>query len=169
MPLRGRIHQLSVSQGGVPKLAVRESYAGPLGLQGDNQRNRKYHGGPLQALLLVSLEDLEQLRQEGFPVGPGSLGENLTVAGMDFRQLRAGMRLRAGGAVIELTKLRKPCATLDVYNSPGLRIQPLLYDAQAGRGEAASPCWARGGFYAAVPEPGLIRQGDAVEFIDIAV
>ncbi|MCL4794979.1 MAG: MOSC domain-containing protein [Bryobacteraceae bacterium] len=167
--MRGRIHQVSISRGGVPKLAVPESYAGPLGLEGDDQRNKKYHGGALQALLLVSLEDLEELRRAGFPVGPGTLGENLTVADVDFRQLRSGMRLRAGAAVIELTKLRQPCATLDVYNLADRRIQPLLYDTRAKQGDPSSPCWARGGFYAAVLEPGLIRQGSAIVLLEVTV
>jgi MOSC domain-containing protein YiiM len=169
MSLRGLIHQVSVSRGGVPKLAVMEAFAHPLGLEGDGQHNKKYHGGPLQALLLVSLEDLDELRRAGFPVAPGSLGENLTITGMDFRQLRAGMRFRAGAAIIELTKLRQPCATLDVYNSAGQRIQPLLSDAQAKQGDPTSPVWARGGFYAAVREPGRIRQGDILELADLAV
>lgn len=169
MSLRGVIHQVSVSKGGVPKLAVAEAFAHPLGLEGDDQRNKKYHGGPLQALLLVSLEVLETLRAEGFPVGPGALGENLTIAGVDFGQLRAGMRFRAGGAVIELTKPRQPCATLDAYNPGGRRIQPLLYDARVKAGDATSEVWARGGFYAAVRQPGLIRRDDILELADMAV
>jgi len=169
MTLRGVIHQVSVSGGGVPKLAVPAAFAHPLGLEGDDQRNKKYHGGPLQALLLISLEDLAELHEAGFPVAPGSLGENLTISGVDFRQLRAGMRFRAGAAIIELTKLRQPCATLDVYNLVDRRIQPLLQDAQAKQGDPASPVWARGGFYAAVREPGLIRQGDILELADLAV
>lgn len=169
MSLRGIIHQVSVSRGGIPKLAVPASFAHPLGLEGDDQRNKKYHGGPLQALLLVSLEDLDGLHAAGFPVSPGALGENLTITGVDFRQLRAGMRFRAGAAVIELTKLRQPCATLDIYRIAGQRIQPLLYDAQAKLGDPASPVWARGGFYAAVTQPGLIRQGDILELADCAV
>lgn len=169
MDLRGIIHQVSVSPGGLPKLAVRESFAHSLGLEGDLQRNTKYHGGPLQALLLVSLEDLNRLRAAGFAVTAGALGENLTIRGVDFRQLRPGMRFRAGAAVIELTKLRQPCATLDIYNGPGARIQSLLYDAQARRGDPASPCWAVGGFYAAVRVAGLIRQGDILELAALAV
>ena len=169
MALSGVIHQVCVSPGGIPKLAVAEAFAHRLGLEGDDQRNKKYHGGPLQALLLISLEVLEELHAEGFPVSPGALGENLTIAGIDFRQLRPGMQFRAGAAAIELTKLRQPCATLDIYNLPGRRIQSRLYDAQAKQGDPASPVWGRGGFYASVLEPGLIRQGDILELAGLVV
>jgi MOSC domain-containing protein YiiM len=169
MTLRGRILQVSLSKGGIPKLAVPSAWAESLGLEGDVQRDMQIHGGPRRALLLISAEVLAELRADGFPVSPGSLGENLTVTGLDFRELRAGMRFRAGGAIIELTKPRAPCANLDVYNSPGRRIQERLYDAQAKAGDPASPCWARGGFYAAVAASGLIQAEDILELLDLAV
>ena len=34
----------------------------PLGIAGDVQKNRKYHGGPNQALLLVTAEGLDELK-----------------------------------------------------------------------------------------------------------
>src|SRR3974390_2889648 len=106
--LTGIVHQISISKGGVPKLAVPEAWANPLGLDGDEHSQPQFHGGLLKALLLVSLEDLEALRSEGFPVFPGALGENLTISGIDFRKLRGGQRFVVGDAAIELTALRKP-------------------------------------------------------------
>jgi MOSC domain-containing protein YiiM len=99
------------------------------------------------------------------------MGENLTVSGIDFRQLRAGMRFRAGEAFIELTKLRTPCNTLSVYNPRGDfgPLQSELYDATAKAGDPSTPRWAMGGFYAAVVQPGLIRTGDIIQLIDQAV
>jgi len=164
--MQGRIEQVSVSKGGVPKVAVPEAWAGPLGLEGDSHRNPQHHGGPRKAVLLVSREDLDELRGEGFEVGAGSLGENLTVRGIDFRQLRAGMRMRAGDAVIELTQLRQPCATLDIYNGGGRRIQSRLSDARAKDGDCSSERWAKGGFYAAVIVSGTVRPGDILELLD---
>ena len=169
MSLRGEIIQVSVSKGGIPKLAVPEAYCAPLGLEGDAHRNPRYHGGPRKALLLVSAEDLERLRAKGFGVSPGSLGENLTVRGVDFRQLRSGMRFRAGGAVVELTTLRTPCETLDVFNADGARIQEHLHDERCKAGDASSSRWAVGGFYASVAQPGLVRAGDILELVDVAV
>jgi MOSC domain-containing protein YiiM len=118
-------------------------------------------------LLLISLADLATLQSAGYSVSPGALGENLTVEGIDFRQLRAGQRFRAGGAIIELTRLRRPCLNLDVYNSPEIEpIQQRLFDERAKAGDPTTPRWAMGGFYAAVLQPGLIRQGDTIWLVE---
>lgn len=162
--MRGEIIQVSTSKGGVPKLAIGEAWIGPLGLEGDEHRHPEFHGGPRKAVLLISDEDLEGLRAEGYPVTPGSLGENLTVRGIDFRQLRTGQRFRAGDAVLELTTLRQPCKTLDVYNpgAPG-SIQRAMYGKTEPPG---SPKWARCGFYAAVVQPGRIHAGAIIALVD---
>jgi MOSC domain-containing protein YiiM len=154
--MQGTITQVSISKGGVPKLSIGEAWAGRLGLEGDAHRNLKHHGGPRKALLLVSSEDLEDLRKVGIAVGPGDLGENLTVEGIDFRQLREGQRFRAGGAILALTTVRKPCGTLDVYD--GGR-------SGATRGAIAAVA-ARGGYYAEVLQEGLIRAGDIMSLVD---
>ena len=168
--MRGVITQVSISKGGLPKHAVSESWATPLGLEGDVHKHTQFHGGPKKALLLVSLEDVESLAALGFPVGAGSLGENLTVSGIDFRQLRAGQRFLAGGAVVELTTLRRPCAQLDVYNAgEGPKIQSYLYDERCRAGDASTPRWAMGGCYAAVVQPGPIRPGDIISLADYTV
>jgi MOSC domain-containing protein YiiM len=121
----------------------------------------------MKAVLLVSAEDLGELAAAGFPVSAGALGENLTVEGIDFRKLRAGQRFVAGGAVLELTTLRQPCANLNQYSVPGGRtIHGSLYDDKCKAGDASSPRWAKGGFYAAVLERGLIRTGDTIALAD---
>lgn len=165
--MTGVIEQVSISPGGIPKTAVPEAWIGPLGLDGDAHRNLKHHGGPLKAVLMVSSEELDELRTAGFEVFPGSLGENLTIRGIDFRQLRPGMRFRAGGAILSLTTLRQPCATLDIFNRAGLRIQTRLYDDLANSGDPASPNWARGGFYASVVSPGFVHPDDILELADM--
>ncbi len=165
--MRGRILQLSISKGGLPKFSVAEAWAGPHGLEGDVQRDLEHHGGPAKALLLVSSADLVTLTTAGYPLGPGALGENLTVEGIDFRQLRSRQRFIAGGAVLVLTTLRRPCLNLDLFNSSNRDpIQRRLYDAACKAGDTASPRWAMGGFYAAVVQPGLIRTGDMIVLAD---
>ncbi len=52
----GRVVQINVSDGGVPKRPIERGRVGPLGLAGDGHRDRRHHGGPDRALCLLSLE-----------------------------------------------------------------------------------------------------------------
>jgi MOSC domain-containing protein YiiM len=111
--MNGRIFQLNSSGGGVPKLAVREAYLTPNGLEGDRQRDRRYHGGPERALCLYALERILQLQAEGHPIFPGSVGENVTVAGLDWSALKPGARLALGEeVVVEVSSYTTPCRVI---------------------------------------------------------
>ena len=156
--MTGTVLQVNVSQGGIPKREIPAGALTTAGITGDAWRYR-FHGGPKQAVLLITLEGIQELVARGFPLYPGALGENLTTQGLDRRALRFGQRLRVGGATIELTKMRQPCATLDVYG-PG--IQKAMYDARVVKGDHTSPLWGLSGFYASVVEPGTVRPGDPV-------
>lgn len=160
------VEQVSISQGGVPKFAIPSGEVGTLGIAGDVQRNRKYHGGPRQALLWITAEGYEELAAQGFPVFSGALGENLTTRGVDRRLVRVGQRWRIGEEVeIEVTKMRSPCATLDPYG-PG--IQKAVFDSAVREGDATSPRWGLAGFYAAVVRTGKVQPGDAVVLVSDA-
>ena len=111
--MEGRIFQLNVSDGGVPKLAVREVLLTPGGLEGDRQRDLRYHGGPARALCLFALERVLELQAEGHPIFPGSVGENLTVVGLDWPRLAPGARLALGAeALVEITTYTAPCKNI---------------------------------------------------------
>jgi len=157
--MRGIILQVNVSRGGVPKTAVPEAWIRATGLDGDAWAMPRIHGKPNQKVLIVTMESIAEVNALGYSIFAGALGENLTVDGLDRTALRTGQRFRAGDALIELTKLRGPCATLDVY---GRGIQALLMDGAARAGDTASPTWARGGFYARVVEEGIVRPGDII-------
>jgi MOSC domain-containing protein YiiM len=141
----------------------------PLGFEGDAHAHPAIHGGPLKAVLLLANEVIERLKAEGYPVYPGALGENLTTEGLDYRYIRAGQRFRAGQAFLEITRIRVPCSTLDLYNSPGKRIQDAIYDTQVEAGDPSSPRWGMSGFYARVVDPGMIRTKDIITLTDQAV
>ena len=157
--LTGQIVQINFSHGGVPKRPVPEAILTPLGLEGDSWNHPQIHGGARQAVLLITAETIEELKARGYPVYPGALGENLTTRGLDRRQLRLGQRLRAGAAMLEITKIRVPCDTLDVY---GPTLKREIYDKQVKAGDPTTPRWGMSGFYAAVIVPGTIRIDDII-------
>lgn len=157
------IVQINVSRGGVPKRPIPSGDVTALGIAGDECAHPGIHGGPQQALLLVTSEGIEELSALGFPLYPGALGENLTTLGLDRRGLRIGQRYRIGAIIIELTKVRQPCDQLNIY---GTGIQKAVYDAQVQAGDPQSPRWGLSGFYASVVQPGTIRPGDPITLLD---
>lgn len=157
------ILQINISRGGLPKRSIPEAEVTTLGIVGDAQAHPEIHGGLDQALLLITAEGTEELIAQGFPLFHGAMGENLTTRGLDRRWLRSGQRYRAGGVIIELTKVRAPCSQLDPY---GAGIQKAVYDSEIHAGDPSSPRWALGGFYAAVLVPGHIRPGDPIQFLE---
>lgn len=117
----GRIVQINLSDGGVPKRPVERAEMTRNGLMGDRQKNLKYHGGPDRAICLWSAEIITQLQAEGHPIGPGSAGENLTIAGLNwagglsFTDLELGADRYPSPALIEITDYAQPCRTIAKY------------------------------------------------------
>ena len=158
--MTGSVLQINVSTGGVPKWAVDAAELTTLGVEGDGHAHPEIHGGPDRAVLLITSKGIEELTALGFPLTCGSLGENLTTRGIGRREWRVGQRWRIGDeVVIEITKPRAPCQTLNVYG-PG--IQAAIYDALTHAGDPASSKWGLSGVYASVVTPGLLRPGDAI-------
>jgi MOSC domain-containing protein YiiM len=163
--------QVNISPGGVPKRPIASAHVGPLGVEGDDHAHPKYHGGPSKAVLLIASELIDQLAAEGFPVFYGALGENFTTRGLDPRQWRTGQRFRMpGGLILELTTVRVPCSTLDIYRHPnGRPIQQEIYDKVVKAGDPSSPKWALSGFYASVVQPGPVEPGVPIVLLDQVV
>lgn len=146
------LHQISVSDGGVPKLPVAEARLTVNGVAGDRQRNLEVHGGVDRAICLFSLEVIEALQAEGHSIRPGSSGENLTIAGLDWPKLLPGDRLRIGDTVLlELVSYTAPCKYNAQWfeNGDFSRISQKLH-----------PGWSR--LYARVLTEGVVRPGDRV-------
>lgn len=153
----GHLHSINTSRGGVPKLPRPEAEVTVDGLSGDRQRNLRYHGGPKRAVSLYSLERIRALQAEGHPVDVGSMGENLTIAGLDWDRVGPGVRLAVGEVLLEVTEDAPPCKTIAASFRDGL----------FGRaGQKKHPGWSR--FYARVLREGVVRAGDAVELLGIA-
>ena len=122
----GRIVAISISGGGIPKHNIPEAEVTADGLLGDQQAHEK-HRQPHRAVSVQDAELLDQLVTEGYAVGPGTMGENLTVRGLDVQQLAVGdCLLLEDGPVLELTEARRPCFLLDA-------VDPRLKQAVVGR------------------------------------
>src|SRR5687767_2690754 len=89
--------QVNVSPGGMPKLPVLFARVTALGVDGDWQTNRKYHGGPDRAVCIYSEELYAWLNENGVVIGNGGVGENFTTRGLDLQELAPGDRLQIGG------------------------------------------------------------------------
>ena len=83
----------------------------------------------LRQVHLIHAELFDELREQGFEVKPGDLGENITTSGIDLLALPTGTLLHIGThAVVEVTGLRNPCVQLDTFRK-GLMAATLGKDA----------------------------------------
>ncbi len=164
--MRASVVSINVSTGGVPKRPVLFADVDQGGVAGDRHAHPDLHGGPRQAVLLITTEGIEELKAAGYPLYAGALGENITTAGLDRRAIRLGQRYRLGEVIVEITKVRRPCDQLAPY---GEGIQKAVFDAEVKAGNTASPVWGLSGFYAAVVKPGTLRPGDAISLLEEAV
>jgi MOSC domain-containing protein YiiM len=160
-----RVVQVHVSGGGVPKRPIPLGEITANGVAGDRHAHPDIHGGPLQAVLLITQEGLEELQHAGFPLYPGALGENITTEGLDRRKVRVGQRYGVGEVILEITKVRRPCEQLTPY---GAGIQQAVFDAEVKAGNTQSPRWGLSGFYAAVVRAGTVRPGDSITLLEEA-
>lgn len=139
---------VNISPGGIPKAPISACNVALDGLRGDGHNHAK-HRTPLSAVSIIDIEDLDDLRREGFVVFPGATGENLTVRNLHVDALAVGDRLVfEGGVEIEITKHRQPCYVLDA-------ISPDLKRVIIGR------C----GVLAKVMREGMVCVGESIEVI----
>lgn len=110
----------------------------------------------LRQVHLIHAELHDELRDRGFSVAPGRMGENITTRGIDLLGLPVGTQLHIGPeAVVEITGLRNPCTQLD-------GIQPGLMQAVLDR-DAAGNLIRKAGVMGIVLKGGTVRPGDGIE------
>src|SRR5690606_36320284 len=109
----------------------------------------------LRQVRLIHAELHDELRDNGFELAPGEMGENITTRGVDLLGLPVGARLRLGAdAVVEITGLRNPCYQLDGLR-PGLMAATLDRDAEGNLVRKA-------GIMGVVLAGGEVRPGDRI-------
>jgi hypothetical protein len=108
----------------------------------------------LRQVHLIHGELHDELKQQGFTVGAGDIGENITTRGIDLLSLPRGTRLHVGGgAVVEVTGLRTPCKQIE-------RFQPGLLAAVSQ--DANGNLFFKSGIMGIVLKGGVVKAGDAI-------
>lgn len=148
------------SPGGHSAIAKRP-VAGPVrvgaeGLEGDEQGDRRVHGGPDKAVHQYALEHYAAWRADlgALPVldAPGAFGENLASTGVTETTLCWGDRVRIGSVLLEVAQSRQPCWKLNLrfgHKDMARRLQDT----------------GRTGWYWRVLEPGHLQAGDTIHLI----
>jgi len=125
-----------------------------LGLAGDQQANKKLHGGAHKAICVYPSEHYDFWKEElGNPdLSYGDFGENLTTVGIAESGVCLGDRLRIGSAEMIVTQPREPCITLNARLDKKDISQCIRKSG-------------RSGFYLSVSREGMIKNSDLIEFL----
>ena len=139
---------------GLPKVAIDSADISYLGVEGDYNRFRfnKKNNDPEMAIMLISMDILKDLNNEGWPVKPGDLGENLTLQNIEYDKINPGQRYKVGEAEIEISIICDPCSNLSALPYVGKdKISTFIKTLMKRRGG-----------YARVIKEGHISSGDPV-------
>jgi MOSC domain-containing protein YiiM len=124
-----------------------------VNVDGDDQADRRVHGGPTKAVYTYAVEDYAWWGATlAVALEPGTFGENLTVSGVDLADRLVGERWRIGSAVLRVTEPRIPCFKL------GIRMGDADFVHQFA--DAARP-----GSYLAIESEGEVGAGDPIELL----
>lgn len=125
-----------------------------LGVAGDEQADRKHHGGVDKAVYAYANESTAAWEAAlGRSLWPGAFGENLTTVGLDVDGAVIGETWAVGSVVLQVRQPRIPCRVLELFHDrPGLQREFVAA--------------ARPGAYLAVLQEGSLRAGDALRVLD---
>lgn len=125
-----------------------------VNLDGDDQADRKVHGGPDKAVYAYAIEDIRWWEQElGRSLQPGEFGENLTTEKIDVNGALVGEHWKIGTAVLEVSEPRVPCWRL------GVRMNDKMFPRRFT--EALRP-----GAYLRIIVEGDVGAGDEIRVVD---
>jgi MOSC domain-containing protein YiiM len=128
-----------------------------FGLEGDEQADRRVHGGENKALHCYAWHHYDHWRRDlphCMPLNaPGAFGENLNIEGLDEQSVCIGDRWSVGTAVVVVSQGRQPCFKLNLrfgVADMAARVQNTL----------------RAGWYLRVEQPGEIQAGDTLVLLE---
>ncbi len=125
-----------------------------VNLEGDDQVDRRAHGGPDKAVYAYAVEDVRWWeRALGRSLEHGNFGENLTTEGLDVNGALVGERWEVGSALLEVAEPRVPCWRLGVRMHDNGFIRRFT--------EALRP-----GAYLRIVGGGLVGAGDGIRVVE---
>jgi MOSC domain-containing protein YiiM len=151
LPWQGREVRSAIVKTGLGEARVA---VGPDGLAGDEQADRRVHGGPDKAVCCYPSEHLPEwsaLLHRELP--RGAFGENLTLRGLTEERVHIGDTYTLGTALVQVSQPRGPC--FKIAARWGSRTLPNEL-AQA----------LKAGFYLRVLEAGDVGAGDLMTLVD---
>jgi MOSC domain-containing protein YiiM len=167
-PLKGKVVAVCRNpDAGLPKPIVDAVYLiENRGVEGD------YHAGSLvrhrylakkdpnrpnlRQALLVDAAVFAELAQQDIHIGPGMMGENITIEGIDVMQLTEGTHLAIGSAIVKVIERRNPCYQL---NGIDPRLLKAVVKKQSGQ------MVFKAGMMTRILQSGWVRAGDLVEVL----
>lgn len=125
-----------------------------VNLAGDDQADRRVHGGTAKAVYAYPTEHYAYWRSQlpDAELPWGAFGENLSVEGLLETNVGVGDRYRIGSAEFVVTQPRSPCFKLGIRFGRDDMVKRFL----ASR---------RSGFYLAIAREGQLEAGDAIHQI----
>ena len=124
-----------------------------VNVEGDEQADRRVHGGPDQAVYAYAREDAAFWEDAlGIDIPAGMFGENLTTAGLDVSGALIGERWQIGSVLLEVSEPRLPCLKL------GLRMGDHRFPKRFANAR-------RPGAYLRIIEEGDLGAGDTIEVV----
>lgn len=155
----GQVAKLTMRGKSVPSGIFKQPLTGPvevgeLGLAGDVQVDRRFHGGPDKAINVYPVEHYAYWQEVlGQVWTAGAFGENLTTRGLLEDEVAIGDVFQLGNAKFEVTQARQPCSKLAARH----HLTSLIKLVEAS---------GRTGFYLRCLTPGTIAVG--MEFTRIS-
>jgi len=152
------VRTIQINREPVPTGIKKTPVMGPVAvrgvnLAGDEQGDRRVHGGPDRALYAYASDDYAWWADQlGRPLLPGTFGENLTLDGIDVTGAKIGEQWRIGTATLQVTAMRVPCFKLAaVMKDPGF-VKAFAHALRPGA-------------YLRIIEEGELAAGDSVTIV----
>lgn len=124
-------------------------YLGKEDVKDDHVIDRRYHGGVDKACYLYAADHYEywKNRYPDLEWNYGMFGENITVSGLDEKNIKIGSIYRLGSAIIQISRTRQPCFKLGIRFGDQNMVKQFIDSL-------------RSGVYVRVIEPGNVSVGD---------